>query len=200
MTSQDMIRRTHQRLVLISINKYMHRIHSKMHKASNDKLGSNMRLSLSSCNAWVYTLVLAVIATTTTTIHCNGYTVVPQLQTAPSQRHRQHWRSDRRDNDNCIVIAKGSGSDSNSATTALPTNMINTLDGQEIRQEIIAMNNIIFVKVKEALSTTLGGIVIPDQSKQRPTEGTVVASGPGKIHPHTGKRISNPISVGMNVI
>jgi chaperonin GroES len=126
--------------------------------------------------------------------------MVPQLQAISQQQSRPRWSSEWRSNDPSIVVVKGTGSDSNIAATALPTNSIITLDGQEIRQEITAMNNIIFVKVKEALSTTTGGIVIPDQSKQRPTEGTVVACGPGKIHPHTGKRISNPISVGMNVI
>ena len=75
-----------------------------------------------------------------------------------------------------------------------------TLDGQEIRNPISAMNNIIFVKVKETLSSTSGGILLPDQSKQRPTEGFVIASGPGKLHPYTSVRIPNPIDVGMSVV
>ena len=133
----------------------------------------------------------------TTTIHCYGYTmIVPQLRTL-SQSHR-NWSPHCRDSVRNIVVMKGSVEDT--ATILPTTNSIITLDGQEIRQEITAMNNIIFVRVKDALSTTTGGIVLPDQSKQRPTEGTVVACGPGKIHPHTGKRIINPISVGMNVV
>lgn len=47
---------------------------------------------------------------------------------------------------------------------------------------------------------TEGGILLPDQSKERPTEGLVVASGPGKIHPFTAVRIHNPIKVGMSVL
>jgi chaperonin GroES len=92
--------------------------------------------------------------------------------------------------------------DGTTTTTMQPNsgNMIYTLDGQVIRQQITAMNNIIFVKVKDAISTTMGGIVLPDQSKQRPTEGIVIASGPGKIHPITGIRITNPITVGMSVL
>ena len=38
------------------------------------------------------------------------------------------------------------------------------------------------------------------QSKERPTEGEVVAAGPGKLHPHTGVRIHNPVSEGMSVL
>jgi chaperonin GroES len=146
--------------------------------------------------------MLVVLLTTMMTIECNGYSVVPQQQrhVRSQQQNQQQWRDHRRDKYRSTIIAKGSDSDNDIATSALRANSIITLDGQEIRQEITAMNNIIFVKVKEALSTTLGGIVIPDQSKQRPTEGTVVACGPGKIHPHSGKRISNPISVGMNVV
>jgi len=55
------------------------------------------------------------------------------------------------------------------------------------------MGNTIFVKVKDTLTATSGGILLPDQARERPTEGLVVASGPGKLHPFTGKRITNPI-------
>jgi chaperonin GroES len=75
-----------------------------------------------------------------------------------------------------------------------------TLDGQEIRQPIAAVNNIVIVKVKDALSATGGGILLPDQSKQRPTEGLVVKAGPGKLHPFTGVRITNPVQEGMSVV
>jgi chaperonin GroES len=109
----------------------------------------------------------------------------------------------RRDVSSLVTIAstiKNSHTDDADVASVKPSSIPTTLDGQEIRQEITAMNNIIFVKVKEALSTTMGGIVIPDQSKQRPTEGIVVAAGPGKLHPHTGRRITNPIAIGMNVV
>ena len=62
------------------------------------------------------------------------------------------------------------------------------------------MGNAIFVKVKDTLTATSGGILLPDQAKERPTEGLVVASGPGKIHPHTGVRITNPIPEGSSVL
>jgi len=35
---------------------------------------------------------------------------------------------------------------------------------------------------------------------ERPTEGEVITAGPGKLHPHTGVRIHNPVSTGMSVL
>jgi chaperonin GroES len=75
-----------------------------------------------------------------------------------------------------------------------------TLDGNEIRGPITPLGNLVLVKVKETLSATAGGILLPDQAKERPTEGVVVAAGPGKIHPHTAVRITNPIAAGVSVL
>ena len=75
-----------------------------------------------------------------------------------------------------------------------------TLDGADIRGPISPLGNNILVKVKDTLTATAGGILLPDQAKERPTEGLVVASGPGKIHPFTGVRITNPIKEGVSVL
>jgi len=75
-----------------------------------------------------------------------------------------------------------------------------TLDGEEIRGPITPLRNFILVKVKDTLTATSGGILLPDQSKERPTEGLVVAAGKGKIHPFTAIRIHNPIKEGMSVL
>ena len=82
--------------------------------------------------------------------------------------------------------------------TALASALPTTLDGQEIRGPITPLGNFVLVKVKDTLTATLGGVLLPDQSKERPTEGLVVEAGPGKIHPFTGVRITNPIKVGMS--
>ena len=150
---------------------------------------------------WIRFLSILVLLIAMTPKHINGYTMLQQLRPL-SQQYQQNWSNIRRESfrNTGMLALQGTEDDNNAVASAVPTNTMITLDGQEIRQEITAMNNIIFVKVKEALSTTMGGIVLPDQSKQRPTEGIVVACGPGKIHPHTGKRITNPISVGMNVV
>lgn len=85
-----------------------------------------------------------------------------------------------------------------SSTTTAPSGI--TLDGVDIRQDITAVNNILVVRVKETLTATGGGILLPDQARERPTEGLVLAAGPGKLHPHTGIRIDNPVTAGMSVL
>jgi len=62
------------------------------------------------------------------------------------------------------------------------------------------MRNNILVKVKDTLTATSGGILLPDQAKERPTEGLVLEAGPGMLHPFTGVRIPNPIKAGMSVL
>jgi chaperonin GroES len=86
------------------------------------------------------------------------------------------------------------------AEEGLPAAGVITLDGQEIRGPITPVGNILVVKVKDTLTATGGGILLPDQSKQRPTEGLVLAASPGKLHPHTGVRITNPVKEGMSVL
>lgn len=75
-----------------------------------------------------------------------------------------------------------------------------TLDGKEIRGPITPLGNFVLVKTKETLSATDGGILLPDQAKERPTEGEVVEAGPGKLHPHTGVRIHCPVKPGDSVL
>jgi chaperonin GroES len=74
------------------------------------------------------------------------------------------------------------------------------LDGQAIRGPLTLIGNQILVKVKESLTATSGGILLPDQAKQRPTEGSVILTGPGRYHPFTGVRIPNPIQQGVSVV
>jgi len=81
-----------------------------------------------------------------------------------------------------------------------PTGTSYTMDGEAIRGPITPLRNFILVKVKDTLTATSGGILLPDQSKERPTEGLVVAAGKGKIHPFTAIRIHNPIKEGMSVL
>lgn len=97
-------------------------------------------------------------------------------------------------------IAKTHSSTSLAATVAPPASGIYTLDGEEIRGPFQPVSNFVLVKVKDTLTATSGGILLPDQSKERPTEGLVVAAGPGKLHPFTAVRIHNPIKVGMSVV
>lgn len=83
-----------------------------------------------------------------------------------------------------------------SSTAPPPT----TLDGMEIPNPIECVGDVIVVKVRDTLTATGGGILLPDQSQERPTEGLVLATGPGRIHPRTAVRIPNPIAEGMSVV
>ena len=62
------------------------------------------------------------------------------------------------------------------------------------------VSNLLLVKLKDTLTATGGGILLPDQSQEKPTEGLVLAAGPGRVHPHTGVRLENPIRPGVSVL
>jgi chaperonin GroES len=62
------------------------------------------------------------------------------------------------------------------------------------------LSNFVLVKIREAKSQTLGGIVLPDQAKEKPTEGVIVAVGPGRVHPDTNVLIQMPVAVGDRVL
>jgi len=76
----------------------------------------------------------------------------------------------------------------------------NVMDGLSIDGDIIPLSNNLLIKVKDVASSTQGGLFIPDNAKERPTEGTVIAAGPGRIHPETGIQLSIAVKVGSNVI
>ena len=84
------------------------------------------------------------------------------------------------------------------SSTTTPTEY--NLDGETIRGPITPLGNFVFVRTKDVLTATEGGILLPDQAKERPTEGEVIASGPGKIHPHSAIRITSPVSPGTSVL
>jgi chaperonin GroES len=56
----------------------------------------------------------------------------------------------------------------------------------------------VVVRPLEEEETTISGIVIPDTAKEKPTEGEVVAVGPGRFE--EGNRIPMDVKVGDRVI
>lgn len=76
----------------------------------------------------------------------------------------------------------------------------NSVDGTEIKGSLTPVSNNILVKIREVESSTASGIYIPDSAKERPTEGVVVAAGPGKTHPDTTVFLETVVSEGDNVI
>lgn len=84
-----------------------------------------------------------------------------------------------------------------STSTALGANK---LDGITIDGDLQPVANNLLVKVKEALASTQGGLFIPDNAKERPTEGMVINNGPGRFHPETGVLLDIAVKAGSNVI
>lgn len=57
----------------------------------------------------------------------------------------------------------------------------------------------VFVKVSAAEEKTAGGILLPDNAKEKPQVGEVVAVGPGK-RDDKGTRVDLEVSVGDKVL
>lgn len=75
-----------------------------------------------------------------------------------------------------------------------------TLEGRPITGPIKPMSNFVLVKVREAAAQTLGGVVLPDQAKEKPTEGIVMEVGPGRLHPETNVLIDPCVENGQSVL
>lgn len=58
----------------------------------------------------------------------------------------------------------------------------------------------ILVQALEAETTTASGLVIPDTAKEKPSEGKVIAVGPGRWDDAGAKRIPVDVAEGETVI
>ncbi len=67
------------------------------------------------------------------------------------------------------------------------------------RLNIRPMDDRLVVEQSEAEDRTAGGIILPDNAKEKPTRGKVLAIGPGKIL-DTGNRAPLCVKVGDEVI
>ena len=63
---------------------------------------------------------------------------------------------------------------------------------------ITPLEDRVVVKPIEEEEMTASGLVIPDTAKEKPTEGEVIAVGPGRFE--DGKRVPLDVSVGDKVI
>lgn len=57
----------------------------------------------------------------------------------------------------------------------------------------------IVVEPSDAEEKTAGGILLPDNAKQKPQQGKVVAAGPGKLN-DKGERMALAVKVGDTVL
>ena len=96
-----------------------------------------------------------------------------------------------------VLVANG-----NSKPSLLPRKFFakHIVNGNSVDGELIPVSNHILVKVKEAASETVGGLIIPDTVKEKCYEGTVIATGPGRSNPDTGVRMAIGVDDGEKVI
>ncbi len=63
---------------------------------------------------------------------------------------------------------------------------------------ITPLHDRVLVRRLEEKETAKGGIIIPDTAKEKPQDGEVMATGPGKIE--KGKRILLDVKVGDRIL
>jgi len=61
------------------------------------------------------------------------------------------------------------------------------------------MEDRVIVKPLEAETKTAGGIIIPDNAKEKPQKGEVIAVGPGKVS-DSGSKIAMTVKSGDKVL
>ena len=80
-----------------------------------------------------------------------------------------------------------------------------TIYKQKYKEKVMSKLNIkplgdrIVVKPMEAEEKTKGGIILPDTAKEKPVEGTVVATGPGRKSDE-GKIVEMEVKVGEKIL
>ena len=65
--------------------------------------------------------------------------------------------------------------------------------------KIKPLHDRVAVKLLEQLSKTSGGIIIPDNAKEKPIQGKVVAVGSGSLDSN-GKRVAMDVKIGDKVL
>jgi len=58
----------------------------------------------------------------------------------------------------------------------------------------------IVVRPNSAEATTASGLVIPDTAKEKPQQGEVLATGPGRRTENSGELIATGVNVGDTVV
>ena len=75
-----------------------------------------------------------------------------------------------------------------------------TLDDVAIGSALSPVGNYALVKLNDGVDETAGGVFLPDQAKEKPSAGSVIAAGPGRSHPDTGTLMPMPIAEGEKVL
>ena len=80
-----------------------------------------------------------------------------------------------------------------------PGNPDNEKKGVDVATTIKPLEDRILIQPLEAVQTTASGLVIPDTAKEKPQEGKVIATGPGRID-DKGNRVPLDVAEGDKVI
>lgn len=75
-----------------------------------------------------------------------------------------------------------------------------TLDGKELRAPLTPVEDTVLIKVDRPKEMTEGGLYMPQVTVEKPTRGTVVATGEGKRHWDTGVQIPITVQAGDRVV
>lgn len=67
------------------------------------------------------------------------------------------------------------------------------------RLKIRPLDDRVLVERNEAEEMTSGGIVLPDSAREKPQQGKVLATGPGKLLEKSGERGQMSVKVGDSV-
>lgn len=89
---------------------------------------------------------------------------------------------------------------SQSTLTRAPTTLGVVVDGRTMENDVTPANNFVLVKLPDDVESTAGGLLLTGKAKLKRTEGTVVSTGPGKIHHETGATFDMPVKPGENVV
>ncbi len=66
-------------------------------------------------------------------------------------------------------------------------------------KKLVPIGDRVVVKPEPEEQKTKSGIVLPDSAKEKPSEGTVIAVGPGKVL-ENGQRVALEVKIGDKVI
>mmetsp|Transcript_6163 Transcript_6163/g.13548 ORF Transcript_6163/g.13548 Transcript_6163/m.13548 type:complete len:246 (+) Transcript_6163:97-834(+) len=102
-----------------------------------------------------------------------------------------------------LVAAVGAFAPAQSFTRSPSTSSLSaTIEGRQISEGgmLKPTNNFILVKVAEIQDKTDSGILLTGSAKIQKTEGEVIAVGPGKTHPESGKIVPMPVDEGEGVV
>ncbi|MCH7870864.1 MAG: co-chaperone GroES [Planctomycetes bacterium] len=67
------------------------------------------------------------------------------------------------------------------------------------RLKIRPLDDRVLIERNEAEEMTSGGIVLPDNAREKPQQGKVIATGPGKLLEKTGERGQMSVKKGDSV-